>query len=131
MKNNFKISFLLAASVTLIMSSCGKTELVAPNGNVAGNVDGVEKSFFNTDGNKGDGSDVNTFMNTRDGELDPNNTGGGSGGNTGNDDGGKPDPNGGSFIGDDDNDSDLGNNSGKSLVMNMELSGNQAHTGPK
>jgi hypothetical protein len=121
MKNTFKISFLLAATLMIIMSSCGKTELIAPNGTTSGNVfDGDEKSLT-TGGETGD-PNSNTNGN-RDGELDPTDPSGDGNGNNGNDDSGKPDPNGNSYIGDDDDDSNLGNNEGKSLVMS-DTSGN-------
>jgi hypothetical protein len=112
MKNSFKISFLLAATLMILLPSCGKTELIAPNGNTAGNVfDGSEKSLNN------DGTLSGAASNTgsRDGELDlfdpADDTSNSDDGNT------KPDPDAGDYIGDDDDDSNLGNNEGKSLLV--------------
>lgn len=110
MKSNFKITLLLALSMVIVLSSCEKDEVVAPNRTTssANAAVGSEKDVVLEDYDEFGGDYV-----SREDNFDFIGNGSGSDGN-GN---GKPwDPNG-DYIGDDDDDSDLGNNSGKSLEL--------------
>lgn len=123
MKRNSIYSIFLSAGLIFTLSSCEKNEVISPNSPQSSS--DVSDLWKNGDGSDSD-SDSNTDKDnkrpntddlfvTRDGDVDPNDP---NGNNSGNGDDGKPlDPNGDSFIGDDNDDSDVGNNSGKSLTM--------------